>query len=115
LHILACDNYAVLRKLSRDPLFQHSARSDQVWGLVNLMDEARHAPEHLPTVTPPILLLYGAHDQVIPAPPTEATVAALGARAEVHRDDNGYHMLLRDLDGDTQSKLVSDWILRKTH
>ena len=32
---------------ARDPLFQHSARADQVYGLVNLMDEARHAPEHL--------------------------------------------------------------------
>jgi alpha-beta hydrolase superfamily lysophospholipase len=105
----------VLRKLSRDPLFQHSARADQVYGLVNLMDQARNAPAHLPANTPPILFLYGAHDQVIPAAPTLATIKDLGARAEVHRDDNGYHMLLRDLDGDTQSKLVSDWIARKLH
>jgi alpha-beta hydrolase superfamily lysophospholipase len=115
LHIVACDNIAVLRKLSRDPLFQHSARSDQVYGLMNLMDEGRKAPDHFPPQTPPILFLYGAHDQVIPAPPTETTIKALGARAEVHRDDNGYHMLLRDLDGNAQSKLVSDWIARKSH
>ena len=38
-----CDNIEVLRKLSRDPLFQHSARSDQVYGLLNLMDQARKA------------------------------------------------------------------------
>jgi alpha-beta hydrolase superfamily lysophospholipase len=111
LHIVACDNIAVLRKLSRDPLFQHSARADQVYGLVNLMDEARHAPEHL-SDPPPILFLYGAKDQVIPAKPTDATIAALGARAEVHRDDNGYHMLLRDLDGESQWKIVADWVLQ---
>ncbi len=115
LHIVACDNYAVLRKLSRDPLFQHSARADQVYGLVNLMDDARQAAAKLPAATPPILLLYGAHDQVIPAPPTEASIKDMGSHAEVHRDEAGYHMLLRDLDGDSQSKLVSDWIARKSH
>jgi alpha-beta hydrolase superfamily lysophospholipase len=109
LHIVACDNIAVLRKLSRDPLFQHSARADQVYGLVNLMDEARHAPEHLVN-PPPILFMYGAKDQVIPAAPTQATIAALASRAEVHRDDNGYHMLLRDLDAESQWKIVSQWV-----
>jgi alpha-beta hydrolase superfamily lysophospholipase len=115
LHIVACDNIAVLRKLSRDPLFQHSARADQVYGLVNLMDEARKAAAKLPAHAPPILLLYGAHDQVIPAAPTQASIQDMGSQAEVHRDDNGYHMLLRDLDGDTQSKLVSDWIVQRAH
>jgi alpha-beta hydrolase superfamily lysophospholipase len=109
LHIVACDNIAVLRKLSRDPLYQHSARSDQVYGLINLMDQARKAPAHLNN-PPPILLLYGKNDQVIPAKPTEAVIKELGPRADVHRDENGYHMLLRDLDGQTQWKEVSDWI-----
>jgi acylglycerol lipase len=112
LHIVACDNIAVLRKLSRDPLYQHAARADQVHGLVNLMDEARQAPDHLSN-PPPILFVYGAKDQVIPAPPTEAVIAKLGARAEVHRDDHGYHMLLRDLDGEAQAKIVSDWVVKK--
>src|SRR5437762_4033912 len=48
LHIVACSNIEVLKKLSRDPVYQHKARADQVYGLVDLMDEARHAPEHLP-------------------------------------------------------------------
>ncbi|HEY4114774.1 MAG TPA: alpha/beta hydrolase [Rhizomicrobium sp.] len=109
LHIVACDNIEVLRKLSRDPVYQHSARADQVYGLVNLMDQARHAPEHL-NDPPPILFLYGAHDQVIPKEPTQATIAELGSKAEVHEDPNGYHMLLRDLDGETQWALIANWI-----
>lgn len=109
LHIVACDNIAVLRKLSRDPVYQHSARADQVYGLVNLMDDARHAPEHF-SDPPPILLLYGAKDQVIPAAPTQAVIKELGARADVRQDVHGYHMLLRDLDGETQWKIISDWV-----
>jgi alpha-beta hydrolase superfamily lysophospholipase len=114
LHIVACDNIAVLIKLSRDPLYQHSARADQVYGLVNLMDQARHAPQHL-SDPPPILFLYGAKDQVIPAAPTKAVIEALGAHADVHRDPHGYHMLLRDLDGESQWKIVADWILKGAH
>lgn len=109
LHIVACDNIEVLKKLSRDPLYQHSARSDQVYGLINLMDQARKAPAHLNN-PPPILLLYGKNDQVIPAKPTEAVIKELGPRADVRRDDNGYHMLLRDLDGQTQWQEVAEWI-----
>jgi len=113
LGIVASDNNELLRKLSRDPLFQHSARSDQVYGLMNLMDQARKAPDHLPLTAPPILFLYGAHDQVIPAAPTKATIKALGDHAEVHMDPNGYHMLLRDLDRQTEWQDVLDWITNK--
>jgi alpha-beta hydrolase superfamily lysophospholipase len=75
------------------------------------MDEARHAPEHLSSA-PPILFLYGAKDQVIPAQPTQAVIAELGSRAEVHRDESGYHMLLRDLDGESQWKIFTDWVIK---
>lgn len=111
LHIVACDNIAVLKKLSRDPLYQHSVRADQVYGLVNLMDEARTAPQRLRR-SPPILFLYGGNDQVIPKPPTEAVVHELGSRAEVQRYAKGYHMLLRDLDGETVWADIAAWIKR---
>ena len=60
--------------------------------------------------SPPILFLYGAKDQVIPAAPTEAVVKALGKRAEVHRYDHGYHMLLRDLDREKVLQDLEDWV-----
>lgn len=111
LHILATDNIPVLRELSRDPLYQHEARVDQVYGLVNLMDEARHAPEHL-SADPPILFLYGGNDQVIPATPTEAVAHELGPHATVVRYANGYHMLLRDLEAEPRWNDVLAWIAR---
>jgi alpha-beta hydrolase superfamily lysophospholipase len=111
LKIWPSDNVPMMRALSRDPLFQHKTRADAVWGLVNLMDEARHAPGHI-GAEPRMLFLYGKNDQVIPAEPTEAVIRTLGERAEVHRYDHGYHMLLRDLDAETVWQDVVDWIKR---
>lgn len=113
LKIWPSDNIEMLRKLARDPLFQHETRADAVWGLVNLMDEARLAPDRLQN-PPPILLLYGEKDQIIPRAPTEAVVKSLGERAEVQVYPKGYHMLLRDLEGPTVWKDVSVWIDEKT-
>ncbi len=109
LHIWPSDNIPMLRRLSRDPLFQHDSRTDQVYGLVGLMDDARQAPLHLAD-PPPILLVYGAKDQVIPRAPTEAVIAALDGKAQVRRYDNGYHMLLRDLDGAQVWSDIAGWI-----
>ena len=107
--IMPSDNIPMLRGLSRDPYFQKNTRADAVFGLVNLMDEARQAPEHL-TATPPLLFLYGKNDQVIPREPTEAVIAALGTRASVRAYDKGYHMLLRDLEGPQVQQDVADWV-----
>ncbi|HWX88983.1 MAG TPA: alpha/beta fold hydrolase [Rhizomicrobium sp.] len=104
------DNVPLLRALGRDPLFQKKTRIDTLFGLVNLMDEARTAPEHI-TSAPPILFLYGANDQIIPAKPTQAVIAALGEKAAVKRYEHGWHMLLRDLEGETVDGDVADWVL----
>ena len=110
LHIVPSDNIPMLRKLSRDPLFQHDARVDQVYGLVDLMDAAKNAPTKL-SDPPPILFLYGAKDDIIPAEPTGAVIAELGPRAKSIRYPGGYHMLLRDLDAETVWKDVDTWAL----
>lgn len=107
--IVPSDNIPMLIALGKDPLFQKKTRTATLYGLVNLMDEARTAPERIPTA-PPILFLYGAKDQIIPAKPTEAVIAGLGAKAKVTRYDNGYHMLLRDLEGEKVDRDVADWI-----
>ncbi len=75
------------------------------------MDEARYAPRHL-SLAPPILLLYGGNDEVIPAAPTQAVAHELGPRATVIRCPNGYHMLLRDIDGETRWNDILAWIER---
>jgi alpha-beta hydrolase superfamily lysophospholipase len=109
LHIWATDNLAVLRQLGHDPLYQHSARVDQVYGLVRLMSEARRAPEKT-AAHPPILFLYGGNDQVIPAEPTEAVAKELDGSTTVIRYPDGYHMLLRDLEAEPRWNDVLVWI-----
>jgi alpha-beta hydrolase superfamily lysophospholipase len=111
--IVPSDNVPMLRALGRDPLFQKQTRTDTLNGLVNLMDEARTAPDTI-TRTPPLLFLYGANDQIIPAKPTEAVIATLkekpGLPLTVKRYGHGYHMLLRDLEGETVDQDAADWI-----
>ena len=109
--IIPSDNIEMLRAMSRDPLVQKRTRSDTLFGLTNLMDEARTAPERLPPSLPPILFTYGAKDQVIPARPTEAVIQALGTRAAVRRYDTGYHMLLRDLGRAAPQNDIADFVL----
>jgi acylglycerol lipase len=108
--ITPSDNVPMLRALGRDPLFQKKTRTDTLFGLVNLMDEARTAPERI-TSAPPVLFLYGANDQIIPAKPTQAVIAALGTKATVKRYDHGWHMLLRDLEGESVDHDVAEWVL----
>ncbi len=111
--IVPSDNIEMLRALSRDPLFQKKTRADAVFGLVNLMDEAHEAPKKLPSVLPPILLMTGKKDQIIPQDATAEVIAALGTRADVRRYDNGYHMLLRDLEGPKVNQDLADWVFSK--
>ena len=40
-----------------------------------------------------------------------AAIAALGAKAKVTRYDHGWHMLLRDLEGESVARDVADWVL----
>jgi alpha-beta hydrolase superfamily lysophospholipase len=108
--IIPSDNIEMLRALSRDPLFQKNTRIATLFGLVNLMDEARTAPQHI-KAPPPLLFLYGANDQIIPAKPTQAVISELGAKAVVKRYAHGYHMLLRDLDGEQVDREIADWVL----
>jgi alpha-beta hydrolase superfamily lysophospholipase len=111
VRIVPSDNVPMLIALGKDPLFQKRTRTDTLYGLVDLMDEARTAPDRLNN-PPPILLLHGLNDQVIPPAPTRAVIAGLGARATVREYPKGYHMLLRDLDGEQVDKDVAEWVLR---
>jgi alpha-beta hydrolase superfamily lysophospholipase len=100
LHILASDNIPMLIALGRDPMVIKGARVDTMYGLVDLMDRTIDAA---PRLTAPLLLMYGAHDAVIPADPLRAFAAALppdhAGRERFAYYQNGYHMLLRDLEG----------------
>jgi acylglycerol lipase len=112
LHILASDNIAMLRALGRDPLVIKETRVDAIWGLVNLMDAAL---DSAPRLRAPLLVMYGAHDEIIPKRPLRRFVRALPHEPRDRRSfayyQHGYHMLLRDLEGPMVTADVAGWIL----
>jgi acylglycerol lipase len=108
--VVPSDNVPMLIALGRDPLFQKKTRANTLYGLVNLMDEARGAAGEI-RHTLPILFLHGAKDQVIPPKSAAAAIAALDGHAEVREYANGYHMLLRDLEGPQVQDDVANWVL----
>jgi alpha-beta hydrolase superfamily lysophospholipase len=114
LHILASDNIPMLIALGRDPMVIKGARVDTVYGLVDLMDRTVEAA---PNFTQPLLVMYGAHDAVIPAVSVQAFAAALppnqAGRERLAYYQNGYHMLLRDLEGKRVADDVASWVLNR--
>lgn len=107
LDIQASDNIPMLRALGADPLVIKETRADAIWGLVHLMDDALAAPA--PDGVP-LLLLYGANDQIIPPGPTRAFGRRLGDGASVAYYEAGWHLLLRDLGAAAVVGDIAAWI-----
>jgi acylglycerol lipase len=109
LGVLPSDNIAMLRALGRDPLVIKGTRVETIKGLVDLMDDALAAGPHLHTA---LLLLYGAHDQLIPDAPMRRFIASLPPETpqRIAFYPDGYHMLLRDLEGPTVDRDVATWV-----
>jgi alpha-beta hydrolase superfamily lysophospholipase len=112
LHILASDNIEMLRGLYHDPLVIKETRVDAIHGLVDLMGLAL---ESAPKFDAKALLLYGAHDEVIPPAPMRKFIESLpetdkpNIRIAYYR--NGYHMLSRDLEGSLVISDMASWML----
>lgn len=93
--VTASDNREALMRLSTDPLTIHATRVDAIKGLVDLMGEALAAA---PRFNAPSLVLYGGHDELVPAKATVATWRALPSGPVRAFYPDGYHLLLRDKD-----------------
>ena len=118
LKIKPSDNIEMLRALSRDPLVIKGTRVDAVEGLVQLMSRAASSASSLPV---PALVVYGRNEQVIPKAPIEKMLAALPrtlpdgkGRVTVGIYDQGYHMLMRDLNGEIVLRDMVSWIENPT-
>lgn len=104
LTITPSDNIEALRDLGSDPLVIKPTRTDAVYGLVGLMDQAiKNAPQ----VKTPILLLYGERDQIVPRWPIQKLVEKLNPAPRIALYPNGYHLLMRD----QQREIVWDDVL----
>ena len=111
LEITASDNIEMLKELGKDPLVIKETRIDALFGLSNLMDEAYRSAHLLGTN---LLLLYGNKDEIIPQKPVLDFYKRLPLRVQGQQQmilyENGYHMLLRDLQSAIVMKDIVDWI-----
>ncbi len=107
LKIQATDNIEMLRAMSQDPLVRKRSRIDAIYGLVQLMDNAYSSVDAL---NYPVLLLYGANDEVIPKAPIYAAQKRMTAPNRMAVYPNGWHMLLRDLQAATVLNDIVYWI-----
>lgn len=111
LKIQPSDNIEMLREMSRDPLVIKETQIGTIYGLVELMDQAASSATRIPV---PVLLLYGAHDQIVPPVPVGTVLREMQA-AKVNVTPacypNGYHILLRDLQRETVWKDIDSWML----
>jgi alpha-beta hydrolase superfamily lysophospholipase len=100
LGIRPSDNVEMLRAYARDPLVIKKARVDQIYGLVQLMSEAA---ERVAATPAPALILYGANEEVLAKESLTAFRAALPEKPGIISlvYPQGWHMLMRDLQGET--------------
>ena len=107
LNIQPSDNIEMLRDNYYDENVIKGTRADAIYGLVGLMDEGYFAVDELNV---PALLLYGEKDEIIPRDPMNSVLQRLPANNRVALYDNGYHMLLRDLQREIVWADIDAWI-----
>jgi len=102
------DNTEELIAMGRDRQMIWGARPDTVHGLVDLMEQAWL---RVGEIRVPVAYLYGANDQVIPAPPSLQAVSRLktGDRSAYYAE--GYHLLIRDQQRSTVIADVASFVL----
>ena len=107
----ACNNQAVLKELGRDPLVIKETRFDTIYGLQDLMDKAYVNASSFRINT---MVLYGLHDEIIPRKPVIETFDHIPLEPEKQKKlilyDEGYHMLLRDLQAESVMQDIVDWV-----
>jgi alpha-beta hydrolase superfamily lysophospholipase len=101
-HITASDNIPELIAMGKDPLMLWGARTDTLYGLVDLMQTAW---QDTGKIRIPTAYLCGAKDQIIPLRPSLQAAARLPAGDRTAFYADGYHLLLRDLQRD---KVIAD-------
>ena len=106
---VASDNPDTLRRRADDPLVIHKVRVDMLSGVADLMDAVTDTRGDFEV---PVLILYGAHDLIVPARPLCHWVAGLDPDNpwQLALYPDGWHLLLRDLDAATPLSDVTAWL-----
>lgn len=111
LKIKPSDNIPMLKKLGKDPLIIKETRIDAIYGLSTLMGEALKSASELKDH---VLIMYGERDEIIPKRPTKMMLDNLPIlkhqTQRIALYEEGYHMLLRDLNAQIPQQDILSWI-----
>ncbi|WP_102325325.1 alpha/beta fold hydrolase [Komagataeibacter saccharivorans] len=107
VHVTAADDILALARLYYDPLTLRDTGTVALAGLTGLMHEAARAVPHM---RGPVLVIYGGHDQIIPAPAMAAAWRHLPTGARRDYIAGGYHLLLRSRTAEQVTADITGWI-----
>ena len=105
----ASDNWIELFRTGRDPNSLLTTRFDVLYGLVDLMESASAG---LGEVRAPTLLMYGAHDSLVPKASMRLALQRAGGRPGLRTAfyPDGWHILNRDLQAEAVYRDVEGWL-----
>ena len=107
LDIWPSDNIEALRAYAGDRLNIKATRFDAMYGLVGLMDEAYAAVGRIGL---PVLYLYGARDEIVPAAASRESMRRIEAPKRLVIYGKGWHMLLHDRQRETVYRDILAWM-----
>lgn len=110
IDVVASDNRDMLIALGRDPKVIKATKVSAMYGLTNLMDAALASAGKFSAHA---LIMIGDRDEIVPNKASATMLADLPAtskRQHIAIYDQGYHMLLRDLDRKLVWNDVAAWI-----
>jgi acylglycerol lipase len=115
LDIKPSDNKKMLRALADDPRYITETRIDAIYGLTNLMDSALESSSYQ---NMPLLILYGANDELVPKSSTCEMLFKLATKGKDKSwrlvfYPNGYHLLFRDLSGALVADDITAWLIQR--
>ena len=105
----ASDNIEVLRAMYYDPHMVKETRLDAIVGVIRVMGTAYDGADE---IRGNVLYLMGEKDEIIPLKAMEKTAMRLSGDVTIRRYPDGWHLLFRDLQGETVWRDVADWVSR---
>ena len=115
IKVTACNNVEILKSLAKDKYFIHKPNLKSLNGIAELMDESYEDTEKfLDQLAYRTLIILPVKDEIVPRKPL---TKLLIDKKDSIKDNltlaifkNNYHMILRDLESETISKFLADWI-----
>ena len=115
IKVTACNNVEVLKALANDKYFIHKPNLESLNGIIDLMDESyKDTEKFLNQIPYRTLIMLPLKDEIVPRKPLTKLLIdkkdSIKDNLTLATFKNNYHMILRDLESETISKFLADWI-----